>query len=57
MRKTDYICTLDQKIQDAIKNELVALDFSMEDLNAAMCSRLCDLEDIINIEEFCTENF
>lgn len=50
--RTAYICTLDGKIQSAIKNDLTELGLCAEDISRAMDSRLCDLEDTIDIEKY-----
>ena len=52
MKKTDFITTLNEEMQNAIKNELVSIGLCEEDLYAAMSSRICDLEDTINIENY-----
>ena len=45
--KTDYICTLDIEIQNSIKAKLIAKGITGEDLELAMNSRLCDLEEVL----------
>ena len=50
--RTAYICTLDGKIQSAIRNDLTELGLCAEDISRAMDSRLCDLEDTIDIEKY-----
>ena len=52
MKKTDFITTLNEEMQNEIKNELVSIGLCEEDLYAAMNSRICDLEDTINIEKY-----
>jgi len=52
MNKTTYICQLPSSIQDTIKQELINLDLSHEDIEDALSSRLCDLEDTININKY-----
>lgn len=45
--KTDYICTLDIEMQNNIKAKLIAKGIIGEDLELAMNSRLCDLEEVL----------
>jgi hypothetical protein len=47
--KNLYIQTLPEDIQAYILNELTKLNLSSDDIDNAMNSRLCDLEDTINI--------
>ena len=49
MSKTIFICQLPQATQDAIRNQLVKAGLSFEDIELAMNSRLCDLENTIEI--------
>lgn len=49
MSKTIFICQLPQTTQDAIRNQLVKAGFDSESIELAMNSRLCDLEDTIEI--------
>ena len=49
---TDYICTLDDIIQNTIRSELRSLGTSESDIELAMSSRLCDLEDSIDISDY-----
>ena len=49
MNKTIFICQLPQATQDAIRRELVKAGFDSDDIEIAMNSRLCDLEDTIEI--------
>jgi hypothetical protein len=50
--QTTYINQLPGDTQKAIKEELVGMGLSMEDIECAMDSRLCDLEDTIDITKF-----
>ena len=50
--RTAYICTLDGKIQSAIRSDLTELGLCAEDISRAMDSRLCDLEDTIEIGKY-----
>lgn len=45
--KTAYICTLDIEVQNDIKAKLIAKGITGEDLELAMSSRLCDLEEVL----------
>lgn len=47
-----YICTLPKGIQESIRQELIDLNLSTEDVNNAMDSRLCDLSDTIDIKKY-----
>ena len=49
MSKTIFICQLPEETQDAIRRELVKAGFDSESIELAMNSRLCDLEDTIEI--------
>ena len=49
---TDYICTMDEIIQSAIRSELRNCGASESDIELAMSSRLCDLEDSIDISDY-----
>lgn len=49
---TDYICTLDDIIQNTIRSELRSLGTSESDIELAMSSRLCDLEDAIDLDNY-----
>lgn len=51
MNKTVYICPLPKKYQDQIRQVLTEKEINKEDIETALNSRLCDLEDTINIEE------
>jgi len=48
----DYICTLNEVIQSAIRSELRNCGASETDIELAMSSRLCDLEDSIDISDY-----
>lgn len=50
--KTTYISHLPMEKQIEIKQELIATGLMKEDIERAMSSRLCDLEDTINISSF-----
>ncbi len=49
MSKTIFICQLPEETQDAIRNQLVKAGFDSIDIEIAMNSRICDLEDTIKI--------
>lgn len=54
MNKTMYVALFPTKTQQSIRKELEALDhLTQEDVENGMCSRLCDLEDTINISKYC----
>lgn len=52
MSITDYIYTLPSSIQDSIKAELYNISLNHTDIEIAMNSRLCDLSDTININQY-----
>ena len=59
MKLTQWICSLDETIQSEIKSDIeVALNFidnkeyKADLVNAALNSRLCDLEDTIDISKY-----
>lgn len=54
--KTTYISLLSNDIQEAIERELRQLGLDDEDIELAMSSRLCDLEDTIDIEKYLENN-
>lgn len=45
--KTTYICQLSENEQNEIKYKLISMGLSHEDIELAMNSRLCDLEDTL----------
>lgn len=45
--QTVYVCTLSEREQAEIKTKLVDAGVSGEDLELAMNSRLCDLEEVM----------
>lgn len=51
MNKTIYICQLSAEYQAQIRQTLTEKGINKEDIKAALNSRLCDLEDTINIKE------
>lgn len=51
MNKTIYICQLPKKYQTRIRQILTEKGINKQDIETALNSRLCDLEDTINIEE------
>lgn len=55
MDKTTYICTLPRIQQMLIKFALFDAGLSDEDAERGMNSRLCDLEDTIDIDALCRE--
>lgn len=50
--KTKYISLLSNDIQEAIERDLRQLGLDDEDIEIAMSSRLCDLEDTIAIDKY-----
>lgn len=48
---TKYICMLPKEIQFKILTQLNSMDFSAREIEIAMNSRLCDLEETIDMEE------
>jgi len=51
MNKTIHICQLSVRYQDYIIRALTENGINKEDIETALNSRLCDLEDTINVEE------
>lgn len=49
-QSTEFICTLPKDEQDRIHNALVDVGIDGDDLERAMNSRVCDLEDTIKEE-------
>lgn len=52
MTKTTFIFLLSEEVQNAIKEDLQKLDLNTEDVELAMNSRLCDLEDTLDISKY-----
>ena len=52
MYKTRYIITFSNEIQKEIKADLLKIGLTKEDIENALSSRLCDLEDTINIQKY-----
>lgn len=50
-RRTTYICQLPAKYQTQIRGELTEKGINKQDIETALDCRLCDLEEILNIEE------
>lgn len=50
--KTNYINTLSEEVQSQIKVDLQSLELDNSDIERAMNSRLCDLEDTIDINKY-----
>lgn len=50
--KTIYVNQISKEIQESVRQELVDLNLSTEDVNNAMDSRLCDLSDTIDIKKY-----
>lgn len=50
--KTKYIAQFPLEVQEKINEELIALGLNREDIERAMSSRLCDLEDTIDITSY-----
>ena len=51
MNKTTFIWLLPFHIQNRIESELRQIGLSKKEISVAMSSRLCDLEDTINIQK------
>lgn len=51
MNKTAYICQLSVRNQNQIRQILTEKRINKTDIETALNSRLCDLEEVINIEE------
>jgi len=52
MNKTTFVHQLPEAIHQSILSDLKSIKLSNEDLADAMNSRLCDLEDTININKY-----
>ena len=52
MNKTTFVFELSEEIQEEIKNDLRNVHISDSDLIRALGSRLCDLEETIDIEKY-----
>lgn len=52
INSTIYIALLPIEVQQEIKRELMNVHIEGQDLENAMNSRLCDLEDTINIKKY-----
>lgn len=50
--KTTYVCLLVEEKQNQIQKELESLGLSHEDVENGMSSRLCDLEETIDIQPY-----
>lgn len=55
MDKTRYVCTLPGIEQKLIELALLDAGLSDEDAERGMNSRICDLEDTIDIDALCRE--
>ena len=51
MNKTAFICQLPKRYQNLIRQALTEKGINKDDIETALNSRLCDLEEILNIEE------
>jgi hypothetical protein len=51
MSKTIFISTLSAKTKQAIASKLQSIGLSESDIDTAMNSRICDLEDTIDISK------
>lgn len=49
MRKTTFICQLSEKLQEQIAAKLRGMELAQGDIADALCGRLCDLEEILDI--------
>ena len=49
---TTFVCCLDNESQKSIRRDLENLGLCAEDVALAMNSRLCDLEDTIDINKY-----
>ena len=52
MKSTMYISTMSITTQNSIQADLQSIGLGIDDVSTAMNSRLCDLEDTINIEKY-----
>jgi len=52
MSRTAYICTLPRDVQEKVARALVLAGIGGDDFARAMNSRLCDLEDTIDVRRF-----
>lgn len=52
MNDTTFICTLDNHVKAEIEKDLRAVGHSEADIQNALDSRLCDLEDKIDIQKY-----
>ena len=55
MNKTTHISALPKEAQEEIKNILIQTGAEPEDIEAALNSRLCDLEEVVNITDYIKE--
>lgn len=47
-----YVCELNENVQEEIKNQLIEAGIEGEDLELAMNSKISDLAEIIDVNEF-----
>lgn len=52
MKVTTFIWLLDDNVKAEIEKDLRAAGFSEEDVQRGLDSRLCDLEDTIDIQKY-----
>lgn len=52
LNKTDFVCSFPSDVQKSILSELQDLPLTKREIEDIMDSRLCDLEDTIDINEF-----
>lgn len=52
MNKTTYIELLPDATRQAVYTDLLQLGIPLEDVDSAMNSRLCDLENTLDIEKY-----
>lgn len=51
IKKTDYIVTLSTDNQVTIHDAIREVTKDIRSINVAMSSRLCDIEDLVNLKE------
>lgn len=59
MKKTDYIATLPEEVQAQILEDVIHYNFcnggytmTAEEIDTVLNSRLCDLEEIIDLDDY-----
>lgn len=59
MKKTDYVATFPREVQEQILEDVIHYNFcnggytmTAEEIDIVLNSRLCDLEEVIDIEDY-----